>query len=182
MISGMRDLVILLTAFTAASAAPPEAKAPRVVGHRGLLFDAPENTLAGFAACLELRLGFELDVRRSKDGQLVCVHDATVDRTTTGKGKVADLTLAELKKLDAGSWLHPSFAGERVPELREVLALLKGRGRGAELVLLDLKINDDKLPGEVAKLAATSGVARQCVCIGEAITDAALRRALRAES
>src|SRR5687768_4045155 len=121
-----RGTLILLLASS--PTAPAAAKAPQVVGHRGLIFDAPENTLAGFAACLELRIGFEVDVRRSKDGPLVCVHDATVDRTTGGKGKVAELTLAELKKLDAGSWLHPSFAGERVPALGEVLALVKGRG------------------------------------------------------
>ena len=65
---------------------------PHIVGHRGLIHHAPENTLAGFAACLELRLGFELDVRRSKDGQLVCVHDETVDRTSNGKGKVGIAT------------------------------------------------------------------------------------------
>src|SRR2546426_3765520 len=63
-------------------------KAPLLVAHRGLLKHAPENTLASFAACLELRLGFELDIRRTKDGHLVCLHDDDVRRTTNGTGKV----------------------------------------------------------------------------------------------
>lgn len=73
-----------------------------MVGHRGLLFNAPENTLASFAACLALQVGFEFDVDRTADGALVCVHDANVDRTTDGSGTVSDLTLAEIKRLDAG--------------------------------------------------------------------------------
>src|SRR5262245_16974714 len=77
---------------------------PRTVGHRGLMRHAPENTHAGFAACFHLRLGIELDIRRSKDGILVIMHDDDVKRTTNGKGKVSDLTLAGLKELDAGSW------------------------------------------------------------------------------
>ncbi|MCC6509479.1 MAG: glycerophosphodiester phosphodiesterase, partial [Pirellulaceae bacterium] len=72
---------------------------PLVVAHRGLLQHAPENTLANFRACLELRLGFEFDVARTKDGQLVCIHDDTVDRTTDGKGLVSQLTLAEIQRL-----------------------------------------------------------------------------------
>src|SRR5438093_1108721 len=104
-------VLVLLAAILNGHAPPPEQQpqqpenvkpAPRIIGHRGLMFDAPENTLAGFAACLEQRVGFELDIRRSKDGHLVIMHDATVNRTTNGTGPVADLTLAELKKLDAG--------------------------------------------------------------------------------
>src|SRR3954454_13988697 len=97
---------------------------PLPVAHRGLLRHAPENTLANFRACLELRLGFEMDVRRCRDGTLVCVHDASVDRTTDGRGAVANLALGELKALDAGSWFHPAFAGERIPTVDEVFALL----------------------------------------------------------
>ena len=87
------------------------APLPLLVGHRGLLHQAPENTLAGFAACLELRVGFELDIRRTKDGHLVCLHDDDLRRTTNGKGSVAEFTLAELQQLDAGRGFDPSFAG-----------------------------------------------------------------------
>jgi hypothetical protein len=103
---------------------------PWLIGHRGLIRHAPENTLAGFAACIDLRLGFELDVRRTRDGHLVCLHDDDVQRTTNGKGKVANLSLAEVRKLDAGAWFDAVFAGQRVPTLDEVFALLKARRVG----------------------------------------------------
>ena len=93
---------------------------PLVVAHRGLLLDAPENTLANIRACLALRVGFELDVQRSADAQLVCIHDDTVDRTTDGSGRVGDMTLEQLKLLDAGRWFAPKFRGERIPTLDEV--------------------------------------------------------------
>ena len=153
---------------------------PRIIGHRALMHDAPENTLAGIVAALELRIGFEFDIRRSKDGVLICMHDATVNRTTNGKGKVADLTLAELKKLDAGSWLSPAFADQKVPTLEEVFLLLKQRGRPGLLAALDLKVNDEKLASEVVKLAREQDVLDHCLCIGETITSPVLRRALRA--
>ena len=82
-----------------------------IVGHRGLMNDAPENTLVSMRACLTLGVGIELDVRRSKDGVLIVLHDATLDRTTNGKGKAADFTLAELKKLDAGRKVRPTLQG-----------------------------------------------------------------------
>src|SRR6478752_234493 len=94
---------------------------PLTVAHRGLLRHAPENTLANYRACLELRLGFEFDVQATKDGRLVCIHDDTVDRTTDGTGRVAELTLAEIRQLDAGSWFDPMFAGQKVPTVEEVL-------------------------------------------------------------
>ena len=112
-------LAVAALALVAADPAPPPA---RIVAHRGLLRHAPENTLANFDACLDLRLDIELDVRRTRDGQLVVIHDDTADRTTTGKGKVAALSLRELQALDAGAWFDPAFAGERVPTLDAVFA------------------------------------------------------------
>lgn len=153
------------------------ADLPQIVGHRGLFYHAPENSLAGFAACIELRLGFELDVRRSKDGHLVCLHDADVARTTDGKGKVNDLTLAELRKLDAGQKFDPAFAGQRIPTLDEVFALLKER-QSKVLVAIDLK--DADVETDVVKLAKQHGVLGQLICIGRAITEPTVRRQLRA--
>src|SRR3954447_6438323 len=95
-----------------------------IVAHRGLLRHAPENTLANFRACLELRLGFEFDVQRTRDGQLVCIHDETVDRTSNGTGTVSELTLEQIRRLDAGKWFDPKFAGEKVPTVEEVLKLV----------------------------------------------------------
>lgn len=150
---------------------------PAVVGHRGLLRHAPENTLAGFAACLELGLGFELDVRRTRDGHLVCLHDADVRRTTDGEGAVSDLTLAELRRLDAGGRFDASFAGLRVPTLEEVFALARQRGRPGLLIALDLKV--EGVEADVVRLAAKYGVLGRVVCIGRAISEPEVRRKLR---
>jgi glycerophosphoryl diester phosphodiesterase len=156
------------------------ASSPRIVGHRGLMRQAPENTLAGFAACMNLRIGFEVDVRRTKDGRLVCLHDEDVQRTTDGKGKVSEMTLAELKKLDAGAGFDPAFAGERVPTLDEVFVLMKSKKHSGLLVTLDLKIDDERLGKDIARLAKEHGVLDQLFCIGLAISDPAVRKRLRA--
>jgi glycerophosphoryl diester phosphodiesterase len=95
---------------------------PLCIGHRGAAHDAPENTIPSFVKALEVGAEtVELDVHRTRDGVLVCMHDGTVDRTTDGTGKVADFDLDGLKQLDAGSWMGEEFAGTRVPTLREAL-------------------------------------------------------------
>ncbi len=152
---------------------------PLPIAHRGLFRHAPENTLAAFAACLELRLGFELDVRRSRDGQLVVVHDATLERTTNGKGLVADHSLAELKKLDAGRWFDRAYAGARLPALDEVFALVKARGHARTRVAVDLKIDDGKVEADVVRLARKHGVLSRLVLIGTTIDSSAVRKRLR---
>ena len=159
--------------------AKPLPRPSMVVGHRGLGMTrcAPENTLSNCRACLELRIGIELDVRRAKDGPLVVIHDATLDRTTNGKGKVADFTLAELKKLDAGSWLDAAFAGERIPTLEEVFALRAKHPPTAGWIAVDLKEADTE--EDVVKLAVKHGVLDRLVFIGLAIDDAKVRQRLR---
>jgi glycerophosphoryl diester phosphodiesterase len=101
--------------------------APKLVGHRGARFEAPENTVAGFLYSRGLGISiFELDVRLSKDGKLVVMHDADVDRTTNGTGKVADFTAAELAALDARS-IHENWPVRvGVPQLSEVFATFDG--------------------------------------------------------
>ncbi|PZD93948.1 glycerophosphodiester phosphodiesterase [Paenibacillus sambharensis] len=95
---------------------------PLVVAHRGASLHAPENTMAAFHKAVEMGAHvIELDVRLTKDGIPVVIHDAKVNRTTSGKGKVAGLTFKQLRELDAGLYFHPSFAGERIPSLAEVL-------------------------------------------------------------
>ena len=105
--------------------------------HRGASYHAPENTLSAFQLARDMGAdGIELDVQLSHDGTAVVIHDATVDRTTDGFGAVADLTLAELKELDAGSWVSSDFAGERIPTLTEVFEAV-----GQDLLLnLELKV------------------------------------------
>jgi glycerophosphoryl diester phosphodiesterase len=99
-----------------------------VIAHRGFSGGAPENTLAAFKKAIDLGVDMiELDVLLSKDGQIVVIHDDTLNRTTNGKGRVTDYTLDELKQLDAGSWFGTQFSGEKIPTLKEVLELTRGK-------------------------------------------------------
>jgi glycerophosphoryl diester phosphodiesterase len=101
---------------------------PWIIGHRGYHAKYPENTLASFQAAIAAESSMiELDVMLSADRRMVVIHDETLERTTNGKGSVADLTLAELKQLDAGSWFDPQYANQTIPELSEVLDLFKDR-------------------------------------------------------
>lgn len=83
----------------------------------GCCFMPPENTLANFRACLELRIRFEFDVQRTKDGALICLHDETLNRTTNGTGSVSERTLAEIRQLDAGSWFDRKLLANESPLL-----------------------------------------------------------------
>lgn len=123
-----------------------------VIGHRGAAAYAPENTLASFIKAEEANADwFELDVQLSKDGEVVVMHDDSVDRTTNGHGKVRDLTLYELKQLDAGSWKAPEFAGERIPTLSQCLDYAKYKCG----VYIEIKNCDDdtELMGKVLQRA-----------------------------
>ena len=101
---------------------------PLIIAHRGASGTAPENTLAAFShAIAEGADAIELDLRLSRDGEAVVIHDATLRRTTGARGRVSERTLAELKQLDAGSWFEGSFGGEHIPTLTEVFELVNGR-------------------------------------------------------
>jgi len=119
---------------------------PFVIAHRGDSAHRPENTLASFASALEIGAEvMELDVQLTRDGHVVVLHDPTLDRTTTGRGSVRDLTLAEVRAVSAGYPKHfgDAFRGERVPALSEVLAFLRDRCR----VMIELKsdsVTDDE--------------------------------------
>ena len=97
-----------------------------LIAHRGASGYAPENTLAAFRKAVAMGLSFiETDLQLSRDARFVAIHDDTVNRTTNGQGSVHDLTLAELRRLDAGSWFGSSFVGERIPTLEEILEFAK---------------------------------------------------------
>lgn len=97
-----------------------------VIAHRGASGHAPENTFAAFRRALALGATFvETDLQLTRDARFVAIHDDTVNRTTNGQGAVHDLTLADLRKLDAGSWFGSEFAGERIPTLEEILEFSK---------------------------------------------------------
>ena len=127
--------VALVPALTAgpARAATADCVAPPIA-HRGASAAAPENTIPAYRAAL--RAGttqLDVDVRFTRTGIPVVLHDSTVDRTTDGTGRVSRMTLAELRSLDAGSWFSPEFDGVRVPTLRQTLDF--GRTRGASFQL-----------------------------------------------
>lgn len=110
---------------------------PLVVAHRGYSGVAPENTLPAFAAAIAVGVAYvEIDVRTTADGVPVVLHDPTVDRTTDGSGEVGAMTLAAVRRLDAGSWFSPAFAGLPVPTLDEALRLVRP---SPALLMLEIK-------------------------------------------
>ncbi|MCB2214984.1 glycerophosphodiester phosphodiesterase [Desulfofustis glycolicus] len=111
---------------------------PLYIAHRGLSSRYPENTLAAFRAAIDAGAGMiELDVTLSRDRRLVVIHDSTVNRTTNGRGRVNTLTMAQLRRLDAGSWFAERFAGEPVPSLEQVLDAVGGK------VLINIEIKPE---------------------------------------
>lgn len=124
--------------------------APIIEAHRGYSAAYPENTLLAFRQAVAAGApSIELDIHVSADGELVVMHDATVDRTTNGTGAIASLSWSALQRLDAGSWKSPAFAGERVPSLAEALSLA-----GSEPVAFNVEVKRFSDPGRVAwKLA-----------------------------
>src|SRR5262249_59307691 len=100
---------------------------PRVIAHRGAKATSPENTLASIRqAVAEGATWIEFDVKLTSDGHPILMHDPTLDRTTNGKGNVAETTLAAIRELDAGSWFGGRFAREKVPTLEEALEVMSG--------------------------------------------------------
>jgi len=103
---------------------------PLVIAHRGASTAAPENTIAAFErAITDGADAIELEVHLSRDDHPVIIHDDTLERTTNGSGPVRGHTMRELKRLDAGAWRGPAFAGQRLQTLQEVLERFRGRTR-----------------------------------------------------
>lgn len=137
-----------------------------VAGHRGDRADAPENTMPAFRAAFASGLDIvETDVQLTADRHPVLLHDATVDRTTNGTGAVADLTLAEVESLDAGSWYAKRFAGTRIPQLGEFLDLLAATPRTRALVELKEYWSTDEIGIVLAEVYAR-GVQNRVVFAG----------------
>lgn len=121
--------------------------------HRGAMDTHPENTLPAFRAAVEAGAHMiEMDVCLTKDNQMVLMHDATVDRTTNGKGRVIDLTLEEIRKLDAGSWKSSEFTGVKVPLFEEILDIMPRN------IWLNIHLKgDEHLPVMVARMLSDKG-------------------------
>ncbi|MEK4359082.1 glycerophosphodiester phosphodiesterase [Paenibacillus sp. FSL M7-1455] len=132
--------------------------------HRGSSKICPENTMAAFRKALEQgATGIETDVQLTKDGHMVLIHDETLNRTTTGTGWVKDHTLEELKELDAGSWFHPDFRGERLPQLDELLELAKGGGTTINIELKNGVVPYEGLEEKVIQRVRDYGLSGQVV-------------------
>ena len=125
----------------------------RVGGHRGASAVAPENTYAAFEQAVAQGAEYaETDIRRTADGELILLHDATLDRTSDGHGPVSSMTLADVRRLDAGAWYDDAFRGERIPELAPFLRWIEARpGFGAAL-----EVKASGGAPEVARLARDS--------------------------
>ena len=157
------------------SAACPEAIAqqdsvtsdPILLSHRGLVRHAPENTLAAFEAAIALGASIELDVYQTSDGQLVVIHDGTVDRTTDGTGTIGDLTLAQIRKLDAGSWFHPRYRGLQVPTLDEAFKLIKKRQRAPITIALNMKVISPGIEAKIVRLVKKHDLFDQLFAFGQ---------------
>jgi len=133
-----------------------------VMAHRGASAAAPENTLIAYKKAIEMGADYaELDVRQTKDGVIVLMHDKTVHRTTGVKGFVWDFTLEELKQLEAGSWFGEEFRGEPVPTLGEVIRLVKGRMK----LDIEVKISENE-PGiaqRVVDIVRSEDFSKDCI-------------------
>lgn len=111
---------------------------PLYIAHRGLSSRYPENTLAAFQAAIDAGAGMiELDVTLTRDRRLAVIHDNTVNRTTNGRGRINAMTMAQLRRLDAGSWFAERFTGEPVPSLEQVLDAVRGK------VLVNIEIKPE---------------------------------------
>ena len=109
---------------------------PPVIAHRGARRRAPENTMAAFKAAREDgAVWIETDVKLTSDGVPILMHDDTLNRTTDGRGSVADMPWAEMQKLDAGAWFSPAFKGTRIPTLAELLLFAREAGMRLNLEL-----------------------------------------------
>jgi glycerophosphoryl diester phosphodiesterase len=136
---------------------------PAIIAHRGASACAPENTLAAFKLALEQGAdAVELDAKLSADGQVVVIHDQTVDRTTPATGRVCDYRLAELCKLDAGSHYDVAFKGEPIPSLEEVSKAI------GQLTFINVELTNyastwDNLPDKVAELVKRYKLSRRVI-------------------
>ena len=149
----MKFVLLMLTLVLGAGAQAGQTDSPRptlnpadimVIAHRGAAGNAPENTLAAIEEALRQgAVAIEVDLHQSADGVVVAIHDDTVDRTTNGEGKVGDLTIAQLKALDAGGWFDSKFAGERIPTLEEVLRAVPEE----TALILEVKGGNGTYPG-----------------------------------
>jgi glycerophosphoryl diester phosphodiesterase len=129
-----------------------EQNVPLVYAHRGARDVAPENTLAAFRAAIKVGAdGIECDITRCASGEIVVIHDDTLDRTTNGSGQVVQTSFTVLRKLDAGAWFSDTFRGELVPILGELLDLAHNT-INVNIEIKGMDSEDDNVEVEVAEM------------------------------
>lgn len=133
---------------------------PLIIAHRGASAHAPENTLPAFDTAIKFHAdAVEIDLRLSKDSQFVVIHDASVERTTNGEGKVNELLLKEIKQLDAGSKFSKEFKGVTIPTLAEALAILDTNN----LMIIELKTTGEDIERRALAVIDRSGKRKQVI-------------------
>jgi glycerophosphoryl diester phosphodiesterase len=154
---------------------------PAVAAHRGAGRLAPENTLAAMRTGASLgQVFFEFDVQLSGDGKPFLLHDATLERTTNGRGPAGALTFGELAQLDAGSWLGAAFAGEPPPALGAVAAFLRANGLYANVEIKPTPGREDETGAAVAMACASLWRDAEVPPLLSSFSPAALEAARRA--
>jgi glycerophosphoryl diester phosphodiesterase len=136
-----------------------------VCGHRGHSIGAPENTLAALTATRDKGgTSAEIDCVLTSDGEIVLMHDDFLDRTTDGAGLVSRRTLDEIRRLDAGTWFGPAFAGERVPTLIEALGHARDIGIGLVVEVKEFR-ETERFVARLAEIVATTDFRDHAICI-----------------
>ena len=152
-----RILPLLLAAFALGTS----ARAVDIVAHRGASYDAPENTMAATRLAWKQKAdAVETDIYLGKDGKLIVFHDKTAKRTAGRDVPIGDLTQAESRELDAGSWKDPKFKGEKIPLLEEQIASIP---RGKRL-LVEIKVGPE-IVSELARVLKQAGATEKNITI-----------------
>lgn len=140
----------------------------KTIAHRGLYSSVPENTIASFEqACLNGFWGIETDIHNTSDGELVCIHDKTVDRTTDGTGTVNDMTFKEIQActIDTGNGIS-DYPGLKIPKFEDYIAICKQYGAIPVIEIKGIKNNDIKYYKKILSIIREYGMEDNCMCIG----------------
>ena len=157
-LAALAALAAILFAFT--GGIWPEAAPTQVIAHRGANIYAPENTLPAYEKAIALGAdGVETDVLMTADGVVVLSHDSSIDRCSDGTGRVRDMTLAQLREYDFGSWFSPAFAGTQIPTLDEFLDTVESVG----LILIEFKSNEDDIAAKTVAAVQAHGMMHQVI-------------------
>lgn len=149
--------IVFVVTFLPMTVFAGDERGVEIFAHHGVWEDVPENTFAALRRVAELGIdGIEVDIRQTKDNQLIVMCDETIDRTTDGKGRVDQLLYAEIQQYDAGSWRGPEFQNERVPLLSDVLEFCKMNS-----LKLILNVRQNCLEKQVLDLVNACGMSSQ---------------------